>query len=165
MKYFFKILDKFEETLIVICLLFMTTLNFVNVLSRYLFKSSFSFTEELTIMAFVWVSMLGISMGYKRASHLGMSYIVDKFPNKGKAVFAIISMISSVILVMIMIKYGFGMVQQQIILKSLTPALGLPSCWQGLAIPIGGILIGIRALQLGFREYSRLSNNGGEDIC
>ena len=83
---FFKILDYAEETFIVLCLAFMSIMNFINVVSRYCFSNSFSFTEELTVMAFVWITMFGVAAGYKRCAHLGMSYIVERFPKKGQAI-------------------------------------------------------------------------------
>ena len=68
-KGFLRGLDYIEETIIVLLLAFMCIMNFINVIFRYLFASSFSFTEELTVMAFVWVTMMGIATGYKRCGH------------------------------------------------------------------------------------------------
>jgi len=165
-----RIIDKLEETLIVLLLAFMAGMNFVNVISRYCFTNSFSFTEELTIMAFVWVTMLGIATGYKRSAHLGMSFVVGRFSKKGQAVFVIFSMLCSLVMIIMMIKYGFEMVQGQIMLNSVTPALQIPSCAQGLAVPVGGIFIVIRTIQSSFMECKRLWNEsfgteGGEGAC
>lgn len=156
MKIVFKILDYIEETLIVILLAFMTIMNFVNVVSRYLLANSFSFTEELTVMAFVWASMLGIATGYKKYSHLGMSFVVDQFPPKGQAVFVLLSMVCSLATMCFMVYLGFEMVSNQIMLKSMTPALRLPSAMQGLAMPVGGLFIAVRSLQAGILEFLRL---------
>lgn len=153
-----KFFDFFEELLIVLGLAFMTIMNFANVISRYLLTNSFSFTEELTIMAFVWITMLGIATGYKQVAHLGMSYVVEKFDGKGQARFAIFSMICSLIMIIILVYEGFIMVQNQVALNSRTPALQLPSAMQGLAIPVGGILIAIRTFQSGLSEYRRLKD-------
>lgn len=166
-----KAFDYLEETLIVIGLAFMTCMNFINVVSRYLFTNSFSFTEELTIMAFVWISMLGIAAGYKRYAHLGMSYFVEKFPPKGQSILVLFSMLCSVVTMIIMIKYGVEMVQGQIMLNSRTPALQLPSSMQGLAIPVGGVFIAIRSLQAGITQaielwHGKKKEDGGiEPIC
>lgn len=151
-------LDWLEETLIVVLLAFMAIMNFINVLSRYVFSASFSFTEELTIMAFVWVTMLGVSAGYKRVAHLGMSYIVEKFPPRVQAIFALLSMLCSLIMIVILIKYGFQMVQGQLQLDARTPALHMPAAFQGLSIPVGGIFIAIRTLQAGSTQFLDLWN-------
>jgi len=156
LKTFFKILDQLEEIILVILLSFMTIMAFVNVLSRYIFTLSISFSDELVIMAFVWASMFGIAVGYKRCAHLGMSFLVDHMPKNMQAVMALFSMVCSTIMVVIMLRYGISMVQQQISLGSTTAALRLPSCVQGLSIPVSCVFILIRTIQSGFREFRRL---------
>ncbi len=156
MRYLFKGLDYLEEGLIVLCLTFMTGMNFVNVVSRYCFTNSFSFTEELTIITFVWVSMLGIAAGFRRVSHLGMSYFVELFPKKLQAFMALFSMLCSLVMIFFMVYEGITMVHNQMMLGARTAALEIPLAIQGLAIPIGGTFIGIRILQSGFSEFRRI---------
>ncbi|MCC8166473.1 MAG: TRAP transporter small permease [Planctomycetes bacterium] len=153
MKILGKLLDYLEEGLIVIGLAFMTVMNFVNVVSRYLFTNSFSFTEELTVLAFVWISMLGVATGFKRYAHLGMSYFVDFFPRRGRAFMALFASFCSLVMIVIMIQEGAIMVQGQIDLDAKTPALGMPVMWQGLAIPVGGVFIALRILQSGWKKF------------
>lgn len=139
--------DNIEEILIIFCFAFMTVMNFVNVVSRKFFANSFSFTEELTIMAFVWITMLGVSAGYKKYAHLGMDYFVGKFSAKQQTMFVYMSSFFSLLLGLTMLYYGTKMVGNQIMLKSATPALGFPSAFQGAAIPVGGILIIYRVIE------------------
>jgi TRAP-type C4-dicarboxylate transport system permease small subunit len=166
-----KSFDYLEEALIVIGLAFMTGMNFVNVVSRYCFTNSFSFTEELTVITFVWVSMLGIAAGFRRVSHLGMSYFVELFPKKHQAYLALFSMACALIMIVFMILEGITMVENQIMLGAKTAALEIPLAFQGLAIPVGGIFIAIRALQAGVSAYRRISAEaqaearGGMQTC
>lgn len=156
-------LDFLEEACIVIGFAFMAIMNFINVASRYCFHYSFSSTEELTITAFVWITMLGAAAGYKRFAHLGMSYVVEKFPPKGQAFFALFSMACSLVMILILIRYGFQMVAGQIQLQAKTPALGLPQAIQGLAIPVGGIFIALRTLQAGLTSFRTNWNKDAKD--
>ena len=146
------LIDKFEEACIVTLLGGMTVINFTNIVCRWI-GHSISFTEEITIIMFVWVSMFGIAAGYKKAAHLGMSFVVDKLPRKLQAVFALVSTICTLLVVYIFIRYGFEMVGQQIRLKSTTPSLRIPQYIQGLSIPVGGILIGVRAIESGWKSF------------
>ncbi|RGD64948.1 hypothetical protein DXA98_07750 [Lachnospiraceae bacterium OF09-6] len=79
-----KLIDYLEEGLIVAGLLFMTVMNFANVISRYFLHKSISYTEEVVVIVFVWVTMLGISAGYKRNAHLGMSLLRINYQRTGK---------------------------------------------------------------------------------
>ena len=82
MRFVLGIWSKLEEFILVILFAFMAVMNFINVVFRYCFSQSFSFTEEITITAFVWVSMIGIAAAYKRLAHMGMSFFVDNMPKK-----------------------------------------------------------------------------------
>jgi hypothetical protein len=42
--------------------------------------------KRLSIMAFVWVTMIGSATAYKRCALLGMSFVVERFPKKIQAV-------------------------------------------------------------------------------
>jgi TRAP-type C4-dicarboxylate transport system permease small subunit len=160
-----KAFDYFEETLIVAGIAFMTVMNFINVVSRYCFSNSFSFTEEITIMVFVWVSMLGIAAGFKRMSHLGMSYFVEKMPANMQAPMMWLSILCSLALVLTMIVKGVEMVQGQIMLGAKTPALQLPLATQGLAIPVGGVFIAIRILTSGWAQQKAISKTREASKC
>ena len=157
MRTLLKAFNYLEEGLIVLCLAFMTGMNFINVVSRYCFTNSFSFTEEITVITFVWVSMLGIAAGFRRVAHLGMSYFVELAPKKTQARMALLSMVCSLTMVGFMVLEGITMVDNQIMLGAKTAALEIPLAFQGLAIPVGGVFIAFRALQAGFSEYKRIS--------
>ena len=43
-----EVLGKIEDVICAIALVFMTALTFANVVSRYVFSASFSFSEEIT---------------------------------------------------------------------------------------------------------------------
>ena len=159
---FLRGLDYVEELILVALLVFMTALNFVNVCSRYLLHASLSMTDELTVMAFVWCTMIGAATAYKRGAHLGMSFIVERFPKKGQALFAAFSLLCSLVMLALLLKMGLEMVQNQIKLGQATPALRLPACWQGLSIPVGAVLMIIRSLQFSLAEIVRLWKEGGK---
>lgn len=153
-----KILDYFEESLIILMMAYMAIMNFLNVVFRYCFSSSFSFTEELTVTVFVWVTMLGIAAGFKRYAHLGMSFVVDLFHGKVKALFALFGVLCSLIFIVLVLFYGIEMVQGQITMGSTTPVLRMPQAVQGLSMPVGAAFIIIRILQAGFKQVKGLWN-------
>ena len=148
-----KVFTSVEETLVVVGLAFMTVMNFVNVVSRYLFTNSFSFTEELTVTAFVWITMLGVAIGFKRYAHLGMSYFVDLMPRRMRAVMALLSMVCSFVMVLVMGYVSIEIIRSQITLNATTPAMEMPLYYQSLALPIGAIFILVRVLQAGWSHY------------
>ena len=156
MKILSDLLAKLEECILVVLFAFMAIMNFINVVFRYCFSSSFSFTEEITITAFVWVSMIGIAVAYKRYAHMGMSFFVDNMPKKLQIVMSVFATICSVVLLALLLKNGAGMVAKQIKLGSRTPALDMPMWIQGLSIPVGSAFCIIRSIQAGVLDFLRL---------
>ncbi|MDD4844136.1 MAG: TRAP transporter small permease [Anaerotignum sp.] len=156
MKLLGKILDYFEESLIIIMMTYMAIMNFLNVVFRYCFASSFSFTEELTVTVFVWVSMLGVAAGFRRYAHLGMSFVVDLFHGKVKAMFALFGVVCSFIFMALVFYYGIVMVQGQIGMGATTPVLQMPQAVQGLSMPVGAVFVIIRIVQAGFLQVKAL---------
>ena len=86
-----KILDYIEESLVCVCLVVMTALTFVNVVARYVFSASLSFSEEITTYLFVLLSLLGSAIAAKRGAHLGLTIISDRVGPKAGRVLGIIS--------------------------------------------------------------------------
>lgn len=166
MKTIQKVWTLIEEWILVILFAFMAVMNFVNVVCRYCFSNSFSFTEEVTITAFVWVSMIGIAAAYKRVAHMGMSFFVDNMPKKLQPFMALFSMVCSAILLVLLMKYGMEMVSNQVRLGSKTPALGMPMWVQGLSIPVGSAFCLIRTVESGINEFIRLRKEAkGVDVA
>ncbi len=160
MKLLGKILDYFEESVIILMMTYMAVMNFLNVVFRYCFANSFSFTEELTVTVFVWVTMLGVAAGFKRYAHLGMSFVVDLFHGKTKAMFALLGVICGLIFMVLVLIYGIEMVQGQIGMGATTPVLRMPQAVQGLSMPVGAVFVIIRILQAGYLQVKGLWNEG-----
>lgn len=63
---------RIEHYIVAILLLLMSCITFINVLSRYFLHFSFAATEEITINLFVWMTVVGSGIAFKRGAHLGM---------------------------------------------------------------------------------------------
>jgi TRAP-type C4-dicarboxylate transport system permease small subunit len=64
--------------------------------------------------------------------------------------------ICSLVMIGVLFYYSISMVQNQIRLGQVTPALRIPASVQGLSIPVGCVLITIRVVQAGYLEFKRL---------
>ena len=148
-----KIFDNIEEYIVAGSLFTMTAITFVNVLSRKLFKASWSFTEEITANLFILSSMLGAAIAAKRGSHLGLSLITDMFSKKYQKYIALISTLVAMVFCSVLIKEGLVIVRQEMASGQLTPALGWPEWIFGTFIPIGALFILIRFVQFGIRGF------------
>ena len=158
-----KIVNNIEEILVYIMMAYMTIMNFLNVLARYVFSASFSFTEELTVTVFVWVTILGIALGFKRNVHLGMSFVVDHCHGKAKAFLILLSGACSLLFTAILLIYGTQMVQDQMTMGSTTPVLGMPQYVQGLAMPISAVFIAYHVIGITYKLTKDALNEGKQN--
>ena len=80
MIYIRKIGIHLEEILCGSFLLAMITLVISNVILRYLFGTSISWSEEVATICFVWCVFLGASATYKHKMDMGIDVLVSKAP-------------------------------------------------------------------------------------
>ncbi|HWL22934.1 MAG TPA: TRAP transporter small permease [Ureibacillus sp.] len=157
-----KILDYIEEVILFITFLTITLITFANILSRNIFKFSFSFTEEITINLLVLLTFVGTALGVRRYAHLGFTLIYDIAGKMGKKVIIVVSAIMSAGLFAILLYYGYEMVAFQMKISQTTPALGMPQWILSLALPLGALLCLIRTVQVTIEEIKTVDTD--EDI-
>ena len=142
-----KILDYIEESLVCVCLVVMTALTFVNVVARYVFSASLSFSEEITTYLFVLLSLLGSAIAAKRGAHLGLTIISDRVGPKAGRVLGIISMAFATAFSAIICYFGFFMALNQFNKGQLTAGTQLPEWIFGSFVPIGALFVTIRFVE------------------
>lgn len=139
-----KILDNIEEWLVCACLVVMTLLTFVNVIARYIFSASLSFSEEITTYLFVLLSLLGAAIAAKRGAHLGLTLITDHVGPKAAHILAIISMFFATAFSGIICYFGVFMALNQFNKGQLTAGTQLPEWIFGSFVPIGALFVTVR---------------------
>jgi len=134
----------------------MVAINFGNVLSRYFIHASWSFSEELMVILFVYNCFLGASVAYKRGAHLGFTVLTDLFPPSKKILTIYFTGIVTVALLVVLAWFGVKMVQSQILYGQKTPALGWPEWVAGISVPFGSLLIILRVIQFHFNQIKEI---------
>ncbi len=153
-----KVLDKIEEYICAFLLFFMAALAFANVLVRYLTDGSLAFTEELIVNLFVWITVLGGAIAFRKKAHLGVELVVNRLPVRWQKAAVIFGGICSVALFVLLFNQGIGLVAQEYKNKMVTYSMALPMWWFGLAVPIGALMMIVRAVQATISDFKLLSN-------
>ncbi len=96
--------NNIEEYVSAILLFVMFLVAFINVLSRYLLKASLAFIEEIEVNFFVWVTLLGIAIAFKKDSHLNMGFLKEKTSQRVQKSLTILGLVLS-LLVFIVVAY------------------------------------------------------------
>ena len=72
-----KTLNKIEDTALIAMFVAMVGIIFFQVIMRYVFNNSSSWSEELGKFLFVWLSWIGISIGHRRKEHIKITILVN----------------------------------------------------------------------------------------
>lgn len=141
------ILDHLEEYLAGGLLLAMAAVAFINVVSRFTFKFSISYIEELEIYLYVWLVLLGSAIAFKKWKHLCVSIFVERLPEKVQRIIEYIVSGLTIAFFIILFIYSIRQIQDEILLGVTTTSMGVPMWWYTLGLPIGGAFVIIRLIQ------------------
>lgn len=161
-----KFINNFEYYIGGVGLLIMLIITFANVLGRYVFKTSWAFTEELVGAMFILVTLFGAAEGAKTGEHLGLSILTDFIPQKHQKWVIALQQLATFAFAALLIKYGIVMVQSEIAANIRTAALQWPEAIFGSFLSIGGTFLAIRSLQrmvMAFRQDKNQLMKGDEE--
>ena len=142
------ILSRIEEVLCVIALVIMTVLTFANVIARYVFSASFSFSEEITTYLFVLLSLLGSAVAARRKAHLGFTALIDIVPENVRRIFHAISFLLATLFSSALFVFGMKMVYSQMSRGQVTAGMQWPEWIFGAFVPLGAFFITLEFLFL-----------------
>ena len=135
-------LDNFELYIAAICFIALTIMLTGQVVSRYVFKHSFTWMEEAATILFVWMIYLGVSSAVTKRKHLRIDFILDMVPFKAKRVMLILSNVIFAAFNVFISVIMFNVIT--LLGKSQTTMLHLPQKLVYSIIPIGLLLSVIR---------------------
>ena len=142
--------ENLEEGVLCLLLAAMVLITFSTVVTRYVFGLPLSYIEELVPNLFVWVTFLGSAAAMKRRAHLGLSLVYDACPRSARAALDVLVLAGTVAFFGVTAWYGTRVVALQIE-NGLTTSLGYPSWVIGVAVPVGSVLVAIRAIEAWWR--------------
>ena len=147
MKKFDAVITRIEEIVLIFSVLIMAFILIGGVISRTVFNSSWTFTEEVGTALNIVVTFFGIGYCARQARHISMSVVYDLLGEKGKKIMTyIITLLTG--LIMLYVAYlGVQYTLSVYNLGRVTAALRIPSWITVLPVPIG--------FALGAFEYLR----------
>ncbi|GIO28112.1 TRAP transporter small permease [Ornithinibacillus bavariensis] len=109
------------------------------VISRYIFGSPFTWTEELGRYTFIWMSILGMAVGVKTLGHIALDILLKSVPANAKKV---LQFIINILVAGFGVLFTFsGLKMMEIGSGQNSPSLSLPMEFVYIIIPISGVLI------------------------
>ena len=116
-----------------------TLILFAGVVSRYLIRRPFTWTDELASILFLWLAMFGAVVAYQRREHMRMSALVNGAGPRGKALLEAFALALGVAFLALVLLPAVEYAHDEIMI--VTPALEIPNIWRASALPVGIILM------------------------
>lgn len=140
-----KILKYYEEYLggILFSVMFITLI--MQIFSRQILNKPLIWTEEVARLVFVYIAMLGVTLGIKYDQHVGIEVISDKFSPRVAKIMDIVKTILTGIIIVLLIVIGLGITKRKASLDLIS--LGISSGYLYGALPLGGVMMGIRYIE------------------
>lgn len=133
---------KITKALEIICIaifVFITLLGSYQIITRYVFNSPSTISEELLTFSFTWLALLASSLVFGSKDHMRMGYVADKFKGTSAVVLSIISEILILLFAAVVMVYG-GISITKLTNTQITASLGVPMSYIYVIVPISGIL-------------------------
>ena len=138
-KKFVDAMDSIATWITYISVTIMVLMVALQVISRYVFHNSISFSEELARYMFIWTVSIGSAMALKKRSHVSVGVFVDALPVKpGKIIKSIADILAVVFFILLFV---FGIVMVIKTRAQTTPALGISMGLIYLSIPVGALIL------------------------
>lgn len=117
----------------------MMTIIFIQVLARYVFNYSLSWSEEIGRYCFVWISFLGFAAAFKSGAHIALDILLKMLRGVPYKTLKLINGLLTVALSLTVLTSGIKLLRLGMRQKS--PALDIPMHLVYLVVPACGLFL------------------------
>ena len=117
-----RFINNFEEIFASIAISVTVLMVIINVFLRYGFGFVVPWSEELSVICFIWAVYFGISSCYKHKLHMGVDVIVAMLPDSAKRPFRLVI---STFLLILNIVLAYLSVNYTMLSTKVTPVMGM----------------------------------------
>lgn len=142
-----ELLDAVLKNVLIVLMVAMVSAVCWQVISRYVFSSPSSWTEEVARFLMIWIGVLGAAYAFRTGVHLGLDILPKKLTGRSAELLknftaAVVVLFSVTVLVI----GGGSLVSLTWELRQYSAVLGLPIAFVYSVIPTAGVLICIYAI-------------------
>ncbi|ANY18321.1 TRAP transporter small permease [Bordetella pseudohinzii] len=135
-----------EDWLAVILLAALALITFANVVVRYLTDQSFAWTEEISVFLLIVLTMAGGSLAFVRNHHIRIEIIADNGTPRRQRILGLISNACVLAFFVLLTVLSTRLVYDEFRFEETSPAIGVPTWWYSIWLPIFAAGITLRVL-------------------
>lgn len=150
--------DHIEEYALGVLLILMTIVMSIQVIARYAFSYSLTWSEEITRYMFIWSGFLSISYCYKKGIVIKIEQVVNVLPSSLKKVISILEKLAAFAFFAYMIPFAYKFLIASVQSGQLSPAIRLPMYFIQVAPLVGFALTVVRIAEGIVKEFTEKTN-------
>lgn len=135
------VIEKYEKEFITWLMIIMSALIFLQVIMRYVFNNSLSWSEELTVFISTYMIWIAGSFAIKKDAHLRITLFIDMLGKRARTLAYMMIDIIWLLFSVIMIYFGEKMVRMSFVNNRVSPALQIPMWIIYAALLFGSFLM------------------------
>ena len=145
-----------------IAILVMTLVVLLNVIMRYVFSYSLTWTEEFARYLFIYITFLGAGLLTYERGHLFVEIIFNNLPHKTKKIVQLI--IDAIVFGFAVYLVPSALTTMKVASGSFSTAMHIPMEYISMSVLFGALLIAIFALWNVVQDVKGMKE-GGEEAC
>ena len=156
--------DLLEAAVFIVCFiqcLLMLFVVLIAVFYRYVLGHPPRWTEELARFIMIWMGLLGISLGFRRNSHIGVSFFIDLLPPKLRRAIILVTRLLTLFFLGIVIREGIK-ISVLVGAHQISPGLQISMLWPMLALPVSGCVMFLQLVLVILIEGAQGKSVSGE---
>jgi len=142
-----KMFDKLEEYLLVSSMVVSVCVVFLQVVMRYVFQNSLTWSEELARYIFLWQCWIGASYAVKKGNHIRVEILPNQFVGKKKVIFEVVISLIWFSFTLFLAYTGTRITTHVFKSGQLSPAMRIPMGYAYASVPVGCFLMLIHLVE------------------
>jgi TRAP-type C4-dicarboxylate transport system permease small subunit len=143
----------FEEKVAVLCMAALVAITLLNVATRYLTDQSFAWTEEISIVLMVVMTLAGTAAAAGRDAHVRIEALYDSGSARRRRALRLFSAVTTTLVFVLLTVLFARMVADEIRWAETSMGLGVPRWWFTAATPLLTAAVALRSLLWGLRVW------------
>lgn len=143
-----RVVDWLENVAMTIAMLIATVIAIIQVVARYVFHNSLSWSEETILYTLIIMSFVAASMGVRYGAHISVEVLSAFSGPRVTRILQLISYLLGVVFALTLLYYGWQVFENTKKMRQLSPAMRIPVAYIYLSIPISAGFMLLRYLLL-----------------
>lgn len=124
-----------DEIISCFFLVVLVSITIIGVFARYVLNNPLSWTEEVSLTLFVWLTMMAAASALRKKQHISIDFLVETMPEKIKKKLKMIVSLINISVLLTMSNLGYQLSIQSS--NRLTSVLKMPYSYINISVTIG----------------------------